>query len=104
LPTLAARLTSGIIEFVHRVDADISPTGVAIADDGPDVEAPDASVVVSLTPLLLTIVQVSIVVGISERKLRGMVSSGQFPRPVKGLGRMSRWKQRDVEAWVASLA
>jgi predicted DNA-binding transcriptional regulator AlpA len=66
-----------------------------------DVQTP---IVVSLTPLLLTTKQVGLVVGISERKLRAMVSARRFPKPVRGLGRIARWRRSDVETWVASLS
>lgn len=59
---------------------------------------------IALTPLLLTASQVRLLVNISEREIRARVSAGRFPKPVKQLGRMKRWKRTDVEAWVASVS
>ena len=84
--------------------ADLSSTLPQAEGDSDGNVSPGTPSVVSLTPLLLTIRQVGLIVGISERKLRGMVSAGQFPKPVGRLGRMSRWKRSAVEEWVATLS
>jgi predicted DNA-binding transcriptional regulator AlpA len=74
------------------------PSDAADVDDGPST-----AVVVNLTPLLLNVRQVCAMVGdISERKIRAMVSAGQFPKPKK-FGRVARWRRSDIEAWAAAL-
>lgn len=40
--------------------------------------------------------------GLSERKIRAMVSAGEIPSPVK-VGRLTRWRKTDIERWVAAL-
>jgi predicted DNA-binding transcriptional regulator AlpA len=68
-----------------------------------DADESGAAVVVCLSPLLLNIRQVCAMLGgISESKLRGMVSGGRFPRPKK-IDRLARWRRSDVESWVARL-
>jgi predicted DNA-binding transcriptional regulator AlpA len=56
----------------------------------------------SLRPLLLNTRQVALVLSMSERNVRALVSSGQFPRPNK-VGRLSLWRVADLEQWVCSL-
>lgn len=70
----------------------------------PVAEDHDGSIgVVHLTPLILNIQQVGALLGgISQRKIRSMVSAGEFPKPRK-IDRLSRWLRTDVEAWVAKL-
>ena len=63
------------------------------------------SVSTSLTPLhplLLDNEQVAVLVGLCARKIRGMVSAGEFPKPVK-IGRSTRWRRSEVEEWVQTL-
>ena len=52
--------------------------------------------------VLLTCKQVSVMVQLAERTIRALVSSGQFPRPVR-IGRSRRWRRTDVEEWLAKL-
>lgn len=40
-------------------------------------------------------------VGLSVSRLYEMVRRGEFPRPVKLLGRAARYPDIEVEAWVA---
>ena len=72
--------------------------------DADEEMAPGSPISVTLSPLLLSIHQVCAMLGgISERKVRGLVASGKFPRPVK-IDRLSRWRPADVSAWCATLA
>ncbi len=57
---------------------------------------------IELQPLLLDVKQVARLLDISERKVRGMVSTGEFPAPKK-IGRLAKWKRPEVEQWVAKL-
>jgi len=52
--------------------------------------------------LLLRRGQVAELVGLPERTLRRLVSSGAFPRPV-ALGKSVRWRRSDVTRWVDQL-
>lgn len=75
-----------------------------IAETRQSAEAEEEAIgIVHLTPLILNIQQVGALLGgISQRKIRGMVSAGQFPKPRK-IDRLSRWRRADIEAWVANL-
>jgi excisionase family DNA binding protein len=56
-----------------------------------------------LPPLLLNVQQVGALIGgVSERKIRAMVSTGEIPAPVH-VGRLARWRRVDIERWVAAL-
>lgn len=52
--------------------------------------------------LLLSVEQVVMLLGISERKIWSMVSAGGFPAPKK-IDRLTRWRRSDVDKWVESL-
>jgi predicted DNA-binding transcriptional regulator AlpA len=60
------------------------------------------TLVVTLTPLLLTKDQVGAILGVSPRYVDMLVSRGDLPPPIKR-GRLSRWRLADIEKWVASL-
>ncbi|HZL37323.1 MAG TPA: helix-turn-helix domain-containing protein [Tepidisphaeraceae bacterium] len=78
------------------------PESIPVADEDADDERADVSI--TLSPLLLNVHQLGAMLGgISQRKVRAMVSSGQIPRPLK-IGRLSRWRRADVERWVVGLA
>ena len=48
--------------------------------------------------LLLTAGQVGELLGLSARAVWRLLASGALPRPVK-LGRATRWRRREIEAW-----
>lgn len=50
--------------------------------------------------LLLTIEEVSRLVGLSVRQIQRLKSLGQFPKEVR-IGGSVRWRRSDVEQWVA---
>ena len=52
--------------------------------------------------VLLRVEQVAEALGISKRTVWRLVSGGQLPQPV-AIGRCKRWKQGDVERFVAGL-
>lgn len=41
--------------------------------------------------------------GISDRKIREMVSAGEMPKPVK-FDRLARWKRSDLDEWIGMLS
>ena len=49
---------------------------------------------------LLTIEAVMAAIGLKRTKIYAMVSSGEFPQPVK-IGAASRWSEAEVNAWIA---
>jgi predicted DNA-binding transcriptional regulator AlpA len=52
-------------------------------------------------PILLNISQLCSYLGdISEAKIRGMISTGQLPGPLK-MDRVARWRRSDIDRWVA---
>jgi excisionase family DNA binding protein len=54
--------------------------------------------------ILLSIAQVCRYLGgISEAKVRELVSMGRMPSPVK-LDRVARWRRADLEEWAAQLS
>jgi excisionase family DNA binding protein len=53
--------------------------------------------------LLLTIRDVSKLLGISQRAIWGWANDGKFPPPLE-LGRLRRWRREDIEAWLARQA
>lgn len=55
------------------------------------------------TALLLNVTQVAKRLGISIRTVWRLTSAGQLAQPV-AIGRCKRWRRRDVEAFVESLA
>ena len=54
-------------------------------------------------PFLLIAEQTAELVGMSRRWLWRAVSAQQFPQPVR-VGRATRWRRVDIEAWVDDLA
>lgn len=50
--------------------------------------------------LLLTVQEVSHLLGISVRKIQRMKSLGRFPKEVR-IGGSVRWRRHDVEQWIA---
>lgn len=51
---------------------------------------------------LLNVEAVARMVSLSVRAVWRMVSTGQFPKPVR-IGRSTRWRRSDVEAWIDGL-
>jgi excisionase family DNA binding protein len=54
----------------------------------------------SATTLLLTVTEVARLLGISTRSVWRLARAGRCPEPVR-LGRATRWRRREVEAWVS---
>ena len=52
---------------------------------------------------LLTVEQVAAITGMAVRTVWTRVAEGKFPQPVKN-GRSTRWRRRDVNGWMDSLA
>lgn len=52
-------------------------------------------------PLLLTVGEVALLIGVSTRSVWRMTRTGQFPAPVR-VRRNTRWRRSDVERWVAA--
>lgn len=52
--------------------------------------------------LLLDVRETAALVGMSARWLWRAVSAGDFPTPIK-IGRATRWRRCEVEAWVEGL-
>lgn len=50
---------------------------------------------------LLSVAQVAELLGVSQRQLRRLVQSGQFPHRDIVLGRSPRWRVATIEAFVA---
>lgn len=50
-------------------------------------------------PLLIDINEVARLTGFSRGKLYSMQSTGAMPAPLK-VGRSTRWRRADIEAWV----
>ena len=59
----------------------------------------DSSIHHTSSSLLLTAKQVAELLGISERHLHKLNSSGRLPRPVR-LGRSVRWCREELASWV----
>lgn len=53
---------------------------------------------------LLTVKQVADKCAMGVRTVWQKVNSGEFPRPVKPAPRITRWRESDVEEWIAGLA
>jgi len=53
-------------------------------------------------PLLLTPEQAARRLGMAVRTLWKRLAEGAVPRPVK-VGSLTRWRARDLDAWVSSL-
>lgn len=51
--------------------------------------------------MLLDAVQVASLLQISKRKLESLLAAGDGP-PYVQFGRVRRWRQEDVDAWVVS--
>lgn len=51
------------------------------------------------TKLALTARDVAVALGISERSVWRMASSGEIPPPVR-IGRCSRWRRSSLDAWL----
>ena len=52
--------------------------------------------------LLVDVKEVAAVLGVSARTVWRLVSTGEFPPPIK-LGRLSRWRRKDVLRYVEEL-
>ncbi len=81
---------------------DVTPVPAArVAASKP--RRPAGTQAVQILPILLSIEQVCVYLGgISERKIRGMASAGEMPKPLK-LGKTARWRRSDLDAWSESL-
>jgi len=55
----------------------------------------------SITPVLLTIEDLSRTLGCSTRHIRRLASSGRIPRAIK-LGALLRWLKSDIDHWIAA--
>jgi prophage regulatory protein len=51
---------------------------------------------------LLTFEQLSDKVGMKRTAIYAAINAGSFPVPVK-IGKLSRWVESEVEAWIATL-
>ena len=49
--------------------------------------------------MLLNVRQVAQMLSMSERNVRALVSSREFPSPLM-IGRLSRWRVTDLERWI----
>lgn len=49
--------------------------------------------------MLMTLQEVSGAIKLCESQIYGLIRKGEFPTPIK-LGRSSRWRKSEVEAWV----
>lgn len=76
----------------------VSQTGSLRTQEG----AAAAALHASSPALLLPPEEVARLLCISERKLRAMVSCGEFPKPAR-IGRLARYRRSDVEKWVSRL-
>lgn len=65
-----------------------SPTHVIVGDGAP-------------SPVMLDVKGCAAMLGISVRSWQRLVEHGEAPKPVK-IGKSSRWRRADVEAFVAS--
>ncbi len=52
---------------------------------------------------LLPIQDVSKRIGLGKSKIYEMVGEATFPRPVRLSPKAVRWKQSEIDAWIASL-
>lgn len=50
--------------------------------------------------MLLSVGEVSKIVGVCERTIWRLKDSGRMPAPVK-VGRSVRWRRADIESWIA---
>lgn len=55
----------------------------------------------SITPVLLTIEDLSRTLGCSTRHVRRLAASGRIPRPIK-LGALLRWIKADIDQWITA--
>ena len=55
----------------------------------------------SITPVLLTIEDLSRTLGCSTRHVRRLAASGRIPRPIK-LGALLRWLKTDIDHWMVA--
>ena len=60
----------------------------------------DSQCETSATTLLLTVADMARLLGISTRSVWRLTRAGRCPKPVR-LGRATRWRRREVEAWVS---
>ena len=58
---------------------------------------------VSMPERLLTATEVHTRLACSRTQLHYLTRDGKFPQPVK-IGRSIRWRESDVDAWIAALA
>jgi predicted DNA-binding transcriptional regulator AlpA len=54
-------------------------------------------------PEFVTYEELAHLVGSSERTTRGLVASGDFPRPIEKPGRPRLWRTTEVVAWLQAL-
>ena len=53
--------------------------------------------------LLLRVEDVAAALSVSVRKVWQMASAGDLPQPIH-LGRTTRWRRADLEAWIENLS
>jgi len=51
---------------------------------------------------LLTIKEVTYIVGFKQSTIYKFIKTKAFPKPIK-IGRASRWKQSDIQNWIINL-
>lgn len=48
---------------------------------------------------LIDIKQITLLIGMTDKWIYSLIQKQQFPKPIK-LGRSSRWRLSDIEAWI----
>jgi excisionase family DNA binding protein len=59
-----------------------------------------SAVAVAVSPELLTVRQVSAILGCSPSHVYRLADSGQMPSPVH-LGALVRWRAAEIDAWIS---
>lgn len=62
----------------------------------------DSDCAAQIVPALLDAEQTAQYVGMSRRWIYRATSAGEFPSPIK-IGRATRWRRADLDAWVEGL-
>ncbi len=65
-------------------------------DPNPDIKPPPDR--------LLKRVEVEKIVGMGTTTIYRKINDGTFPRPVNQGTKLARWRESDVQAWIASLS
>lgn len=48
---------------------------------------------------LIDMKQITLLIGMTDKWIYSLIQKQQFPKPIK-LGRSSRWRLSDIEAWI----